>query len=126
MKAIIFGASKNSERLYSMIKQKYEVVAYADNDEGKWGGWLGNCPIIPPDKIPETAPARLVRFQNREHTTSGPKAEPSPAHASDTNFIILLSGSHAIRKARMAIMATVRRLIFKTFLSSASGLIIFL
>ena len=53
MKAIIFGASKNSERLYSMIKQKYEVVAYADNDEGKWGGWLGNCPIIPPDKIPE-------------------------------------------------------------------------
>lgn len=44
MKAIIFGASKNSERLYSMIKQKYEVVAYADNDEGKWGvvGELSN------------------------------------------------------------------------------------
>lgn len=37
-KVIVFGASSNSKRLYKMIEEKYEVVAYSDNDRAKWGG----------------------------------------------------------------------------------------
>ena len=80
----------------------------------------------PPDTMPATAPGRLVRFQNREHTTSGPKAEPRPAHASETSPMILLSGFHAMMQATTAITRTVIRLTFNTFLSSASGFRIFL
>ena len=35
--------------------------------------------ITPPATIPARAPCKLVRFQNREKSTSGPNAEPKPA-----------------------------------------------
>lgn len=49
-KAIIFGAS-SSQRLHRMIEEKYEIVAYSDNDQAKWGGVINNLPIIPPTEI---------------------------------------------------------------------------
>lgn len=38
MKAICFGAGGGGIRFYGEICRKYEVVAFADNDNGKWGG----------------------------------------------------------------------------------------
>lgn len=37
MKAICFGAGDGGIRLYEKICHKYEVVAFADNDNRKWG-----------------------------------------------------------------------------------------
>lgn len=51
MKAIVFGASKNSKRIYQLIGEKYEIVAYTDNDKNKWGKIINNCPVIPPEEI---------------------------------------------------------------------------
>lgn len=40
MKAIVFGASQNSEKIYDQIREDYEIVAFSDNDEKKWGDIL--------------------------------------------------------------------------------------
>ena len=40
MKAICFGAGSGGIKLYDEICRKYEVVAFADNDNRKWGGLL--------------------------------------------------------------------------------------
>ena len=37
--------------------------------------------MAPPATIPAMAPARVVRFQNRENSIRGPKAAPKPAQA---------------------------------------------
>ena len=50
-KAVVFGASKNSWKLYDLIKEKYEIIAFTDNDKGKWGRVIDSIPIIPPDEI---------------------------------------------------------------------------
>ena len=50
-KAIVFGASEGSERLYSLIKERYEIVAFTDNDKNKNGGYINDLPIIPPNEI---------------------------------------------------------------------------
>ena len=41
--------------------------------------WYGT--IAPPATMPAMAPCFVVRFQNREKRTSGPKAAPKPAQA---------------------------------------------
>lgn len=51
VKVIIFGASENSKRLYKLIREKYEIIAYTDNDQTKWGKTIDNIPIIPPTEI---------------------------------------------------------------------------
>lgn len=37
-KCVMFGAAGNGERLYSKVCQRYEVIAYTDNNQKKWGG----------------------------------------------------------------------------------------
>lgn len=37
-KCVMFGAAGNGERLYSKVCQRYEVIAYTDNNQQKWGG----------------------------------------------------------------------------------------
>lgn len=39
-KCVMFGAAGNGERLYSKVCQRYEVIAYTDNNQQKWGGVL--------------------------------------------------------------------------------------
>lgn len=36
-KCVMFGAAGNGERLYSKVCQRYEVIAYTDNNQQKWG-----------------------------------------------------------------------------------------
>ena len=50
MKAILFGASGGGQRLYEEISSKYEILAFVDNDERKWGKTLKGIPILEPSK----------------------------------------------------------------------------
>lgn len=44
--AIIITAGKRGKHTYGMLKDLYSVVAFADNDEKKWGEHLGDREII--------------------------------------------------------------------------------
>lgn len=46
--------------------------------------------------MPPMAPARVVRFRNREKSTSGPNVAPKPAHANDTSVKMMLFSSSAM------------------------------
>ena len=35
-RVIIFGASESSKNLYRLIEEKYDIIAYTDNDKEKW------------------------------------------------------------------------------------------
>ena len=59
-----------------------------------------------PVAIPLIAPASVERFQNNARSTTGPKAEPKPAHASETSPIILELGLMAITKPIIATTTT--------------------
>lgn len=48
-KAICFGAAGGAIRLYQEIKEKYNVIAFTDNDSKKWGRNLYGINIYPPD-----------------------------------------------------------------------------
>lgn len=49
-KAIIFGASKGDKRTQDLVRERYEIILYSDNDRTKWGS-IDGIPIIPPEKI---------------------------------------------------------------------------
>lgn len=50
-KCVMFGAAGNGERLYSKVCQRYEVIAYTDNNQQKWGGYCNSKEIVPPDDL---------------------------------------------------------------------------
>ena len=58
--------------------------------------------ITPPEIMPARAPWRLLRFQNRAKSITGPKAAPKPAQAKDTMVNTELSGFQASRIATRA------------------------
>lgn len=47
MKAICFGAAGGGMRLYNAISEKYEILAFTDNDPRKWGKTLHQIKILP-------------------------------------------------------------------------------
>ena len=65
--------------------------------------------ITAPATMPARAPGLLVRFQNREKRTTGPKEAPKPAQAKETMRNTELSGFQARKAAITAMMATVIR-----------------
>ena len=65
--------------------------------------------ITPPAAMPETAPAKVVRFQYRAQITRGPKPAPKPAQAKETMPKMELLGSFAMKMPRMAMAMTVSR-----------------
>lgn len=50
MKTIMFGAGTTGRMLYSEIISKYEIIAFADNDQEKWGTSLFDIPICSPEE----------------------------------------------------------------------------
>ena len=64
--------------------------------------------IAPPVIIPASAPHFVVRFQNRENSTTGPNAAPKPAQANDT-IVNTESSFHAQNTATTAMTTIVRR-----------------
>ena len=75
--------------------------------------------LTPPATMPATAPAWVVRFQNRENSISGPKVAPKPAQAKETMLNITLFSSMAITMAMAAITSRVMRETHITCLSVA-------
>lgn len=52
MKAIVFGATKSAMAMYTEISKKYDIVAYCDNDQNKWGSEINDVKVIAPKLIP--------------------------------------------------------------------------
>lgn len=50
LRAVLFGAGGGGHRLYKEIASQYEVVAFVDNDESKWGKDLWGIPIYSAQK----------------------------------------------------------------------------
>ncbi len=49
---IIFGAGKQAEYLYEVASfMGYQVVVFADNDEGKWGKKIKGVEVVSPEKL---------------------------------------------------------------------------
>jgi len=55
-KCIIFGASGTGKRAYQLLKQKYEVLGFSDNDSKKWGKKFCGRMVF--------EPAALIRFES--------------------------------------------------------------
>ncbi len=51
MRAVIFGATLSSKKIYEEIGSKYDIVAYCDNDKSKWGGVIEEISIVNPQNI---------------------------------------------------------------------------
>lgn len=51
MKAIIFGATLSAKSYYEEINEKYDIIAFCDNDKDKWEKTIWGKIIISPDKI---------------------------------------------------------------------------
>ena len=51
--AVCFGAAGGGKRLYKKICEKYQVVAFVDNNKNKWGTELFGIPVCAPDKLKE-------------------------------------------------------------------------
>ena len=67
--------------------------------------------VRPPTTIPARAPLRVVRRQNNENSSAGPKAAPKPAQAYATISSMRLSGFIARAIAMAEIASTDIRLI---------------
>ena len=78
--------------------------------------------ITPPVTIPATAPAWVVRFQNREKSMMGPNTAPKPAQAKETMVKMTLFSSMAMITPTTAISSRMIRLMVITCLSEASFL----
>ncbi len=40
LKAVVFGATPSAAEIHEKIKEKYEIIAYCDNDSSLWGGGI--------------------------------------------------------------------------------------
>ncbi len=49
-RVILFGASGGGRRLYPLIASQYDVIAFTDNDNAKWGTQLFGKTVLSPDE----------------------------------------------------------------------------
>ncbi|MBC3797614.1 TylF/MycF/NovP-related O-methyltransferase [Acetobacterium tundrae] len=56
MKAAIFGAGQGGNALINLIADDYELVAYFDNNPGKWGSAISGLTVQSPDQLLEIEP----------------------------------------------------------------------
>lgn len=59
-KAIIFGASRNDKRTHDLVRERYVIILYSDNDKTKWGTEIDGILVIPPEKIREQDYDKIV------------------------------------------------------------------
>ena len=53
LKAVMFGAGGGGKRLYSLVKEKYEIVGIVDNDKRKLGTNFYNLKVEEPKMLLE-------------------------------------------------------------------------
>lgn len=51
LKSVCFGAAGGGKRLYGKISEKYDIIAFVDNDANKWGKELYEIPVYEPDRL---------------------------------------------------------------------------
>ena len=49
--AYIFGAGGTGQRVLGIVKEKYKILGFVDNDKTKWGTSVFGYEIFPPDKL---------------------------------------------------------------------------
>lgn len=59
-RVIIFGASRYGEVAFNVLKDKYEIIGFSDNNQGKWGTEFCNRNIIQPDMLKEYTNSTVV------------------------------------------------------------------
>lgn len=52
-KIILFGTGEFGKRAYEVLKKRYEIIAFVDNDKTKQNQKMYNIPIISPKQITE-------------------------------------------------------------------------
>ncbi|MBE2213778.1 MAG: glycoside hydrolase family 99-like domain-containing protein [Opitutaceae bacterium] len=55
--AVIFGAGKGGERVFRMLRDSWEVVAFIDNDTGKHGSLIEGVRVVSPALVQENKDA---------------------------------------------------------------------
>jgi len=60
LKAVMFGAGGGGKRLYSLVKEKYEIVGIVDNDKRKLGTNFYNLKVEEPKMLLEKIYDRVV------------------------------------------------------------------
>ncbi|UUN83211.1 hypothetical protein K8O62_002782 [Clostridium botulinum] len=50
-KVVIFGASKLGEIAYGLLKDKYDIRFFCDNDNNKWNNKFCGINIISPEEL---------------------------------------------------------------------------
>lgn len=48
---VIFGASDTGKLAFQMLRLRYDIIAFTDNDGKKWGKEFLGVPVIPPQRI---------------------------------------------------------------------------
>jgi hypothetical protein len=51
-KAVLFGASSLGHYAASVLSREYDIVAFVDNDAGKWGTTFAGKPVHAPGDLP--------------------------------------------------------------------------
>ncbi|KEI97157.1 hypothetical protein N494_12900 [Clostridium botulinum A2B7 92] len=57
---IIFGASKLGQYVYDILKGKYNIVNFCDNNSNKWGNYLNGIKIISPEVLRTIGDATII------------------------------------------------------------------
>lgn len=57
-KIVLFGASRLGEIAFNVLKDKYNIVYFSDNDKSKWGSLFCNTKII--------SPVELIQYRNKK------------------------------------------------------------
>lgn len=60
LRVVCFGAGGGGKRLFEKIAEKYEVVAFVDNDKSKWGKTLFQIPICEPAELDNIIFDRII------------------------------------------------------------------
>jgi len=50
-RAIVFGAGGGGKKFIQNCKDKYDFIAFSDNDRAKFGTFIDNLPVIKPEEI---------------------------------------------------------------------------
>lgn len=71
MKIILFGSGQGGQMTARWLPADCELLAFADNNPGKWGTFLNTVPVISPEQIPAFSPDMVwITVLNRDATRS--------------------------------------------------------
>lgn len=54
-RAVVFGCGETAAASRETIHQRFQVIAYSDNNPALWGTEFDGAPVLPPDQIPGDA-----------------------------------------------------------------------